>query len=229
MRVIGGHDYYDSALAYGRDDDILFVRNNLEFKATDTPLEWPRESVFALKYNNMHQVGNSLRTNRCIIAYVCGVRYFGVDIYDNVDFKEVIWSYDKLTQYADKHRLKIYSNKFWWRDSISVEDSFNVKTTKEQLEWLISNRVAIAVGCWNVNAPQSDKIWYCNNAKDYALRKFQFQKLMDPYTLFQELSMFVGNLPKDGPPMVTITDPDIKIAKHGFDKWSFRKHKNDPK
>jgi hypothetical protein len=52
---------------------------------------------------------------------------------------------------------------------------------------------------------------------------------MDPFTLFQELSMFVGNLPQPGPPMVQITDPDIKIAKHGFDKWSFRRHKDDVK
>jgi hypothetical protein len=51
---------------------------------------------------------------------------------------------------------------------------------------------------------------------------------MDPFTLFQELSMFVGGvLPRNPNPMVEITDDKVKVAKHGFDKWSFRKHKDD--
>lgn len=238
MRIIGGHDYYDSALAYGRDDDILFVRDNRQFMHKDTPLEWPVEEIFS--YNGRyadrycHVVNKTNRYTRALVLYICGVRYFGVEVYESFgSFREIFWTYDKLVDYATKHKLKIVDRSKWsWRPQPSIEDLFNLKTTKEQLDWLIENRVALAVGGYENNEfrdPKDRMVWYCNDAKTHSLRSLQFQKVMDPFTLFQELSMFVGNLPKDGPPMVQITDPDIKIAKHGFDKWSFRRHKDDAK
>lgn len=241
MRIIGGHDYYDSALAYGRDDDIMFVRDACQFMHKDTPLEWPIETIFS--YNGRqeryadryyHVVDKTTRYTRPLVLYICGVRYFGVEIYDLYgDFKEVFWSYDKLAEYAAKHKLKIIDNSKWsWRPEPSLEQRWTMKTTKEQLDWLIENRVAIAIGGYENHEfrdPKDRMVWYCNDAKTHSLRSLQFQKVMDPFTLFQELSMFVSNLPKDGPLMVQITDPDIKIAKHGFDKWSFRRHKDDAK
>lgn len=38
-----------------------------------------------------------------------------------------------------------------------------------------------------------------------------------------------GSWPQTGNPMVVITDNEVKAAKHGFDKWSFRRHKEDAK
>lgn len=237
MRIIGGHDYYDSALAYGRDDDILFVRDTLQFRHKETVLDWPVADVFAWDRNREryhHVVDGTNRYTRALILYICGVRYFGVEVYESFgSFREVFWSYDKLVDYAAKHKLRIVDRSKWsWRPEPSIKDQWEMKTTKSQLDWLIENRVAIAVGGYEdheVYDPKDKRVWYCNDAKKYSLRSLQFQKVMDPFTLFQELSMFVGNWPQPGPPMVQITDPNIKIAKHGFDKWSFRRHKDDAK
>ena len=38
MRIIIGHDYYDSVLAYGRDTDVVFVRNDRIFNTSEIPL-----------------------------------------------------------------------------------------------------------------------------------------------------------------------------------------------
>ena len=56
------------------------------------------------------------------------------------------------------------------------------------------------------------------------LNKFSFARVVDPFTAFQELSMFIGNN------LAHVNDPDDLVmtdvqraASKGFDKWSFRK------
>ncbi len=54
------------------------------------------------------------------------------------------------------------------------------------------------------------------------LKEFSFQRVMDPYTAYQELEMYVGsNLVKQMDPNVHVSDV-IKAESHGFNKWSFR-------
>lgn len=59
------------------------------------------------------------------------------------------------------------------------------------------------------------------------LRQMGFAKAVDPYTAFQEISMWKGGvLPSDGPPMVEIADERIRIEKAGFHHpTSFRRAK----
>ena len=55
------------------------------------------------------------------------------------------------------------------------------------------------------------------------LKDYEFYQRVDAWSAMQEISMWVsGVLPSSARPMVQIADKD-KIAKHGFDKWSFRK------
>jgi hypothetical protein len=56
------------------------------------------------------------------------------------------------------------------------------------------------------------------------LADLNFQEFLDPYTAFQNLSMFIGGvLGQPDAEMVQLTDKDL-INKHGFDpKWGFRK------
>ena len=68
---------------------------------------------------------------------------------------------------------------------------------------------------------EKDNIIFVNSN----LIRYEFQKVIDPYTAWQELNMFLGGvIPRQIPETVDIKDKD-RIAGHGFDKWSFRKHK----
>jgi hypothetical protein len=59
--------------------------------------------------------------------------------------------------------------------------------------------------------------------KDPRLKDFDFARIVDPYTAFQEIAMMVGGvIPKGGPPIVEVSN-ESKIKKHGLDKWSFRR------
>jgi hypothetical protein len=54
------------------------------------------------------------------------------------------------------------------------------------------------------------------------LKQYDFIRQADPYTAYQEISMFLGGLAYPEKPIPPVSDKDMIIAK-GFDDWSFRK------
>jgi hypothetical protein len=72
---------------------------------------------------------------------------------------------------------------------------------------------------------ESDYVANSDNLKDW-----DFQKAFDPVSAFQEISQWVGGtLASYGPDIIEIKDDSIKLAKHGMDKWSFRKKTKNSK
>jgi hypothetical protein len=55
------------------------------------------------------------------------------------------------------------------------------------------------------------------------LKDLQFQRMVDPYTAFQEISMFIGGVLGSPEKEVTELTEKDRIQQHGFNKWSFRK------
>ena len=55
------------------------------------------------------------------------------------------------------------------------------------------------------------------------LRMIEFYRCLDPYTAFQEISMFIsGVMGGQAPPMIQVSDT-VRLEKHGFDRvTSFR-------
>jgi hypothetical protein len=63
--------------------------------------------------------------------------------------------------------------------------------------------------------------------KNTKLRDIEFYKVVNTFRAFQDLSMFIGGvMGGKSPVMVEVSDKD-RIAKHGFDKFSFRKEKQE--
>lgn len=57
------------------------------------------------------------------------------------------------------------------------------------------------------------------------LKDYEFQRVMDPYTAFQELQMWVGSQARPERPIIETSD-ETRLEAHGFDKkYSFRKGK----
>lgn len=268
MRIIRGHDYYDSALAYGQDDDITFVRDTKLFDTKDTPLSNIDPTSELINYGSGRHyyrsywnTGNEVRirdraeTRRypiySITVYFCDKRYqgFGCDIGEE---KHVFWSREPLVQWLESlgQTVNTTPNKWRYSDSkpVTLDEYFTPRSiTVRERDWMMTNRIAIAIWSGDKQIPGSiedweyykqnkhgphgvDSPWRCNSAEvGNALKEYKFMKVLDPYTAMQELGMWISNLPKDGPAMVTITDEKMLVKKHGFDKWSFRKHKDDVK
>jgi hypothetical protein len=60
------------------------------------------------------------------------------------------------------------------------------------------------------------------------LSEIGFQRILDPYTAYQELSMWTDNLAvHEGNREPKGMTDKLKAESKGFDKWSFRKHKDE--
>ena len=102
------------------------------------------------------------------------------------------------------------------------------KLEREVLDACLRNNVSVATRYSDLTqkvGSSGEAAWSVNSDD---LRRYDFFKITHPMEAFQELSMWVGGvLSNSGNPMVQITDDKIKIAKHGMDKWSFRKMGKD--
>ena len=55
------------------------------------------------------------------------------------------------------------------------------------------------------------------------LKDIGFQKVVDSWTTFQEIQMFISGVLGTGENDTIEVSEDVKIKQHGFDKWSFRR------
>jgi hypothetical protein len=85
-------------------------------------------------------------------------------------------------------------------------------------DWAINNKIIIATDCTGLG---SRNTWIANPQLD----KISFQKVLDPFTAFQELEMWIGGVLTENKETSQVSN-DIKIQQAGFDlKTSFRKPK----
>jgi hypothetical protein len=123
MKILGGHDYYDSASIYGIDTDTIFVRKEIKFKKHPF---WYHDNH---NYNTIHLVDFEIVVASNIYR---GVAHKQVDkkdtfYYTLTDFKEAPF-YERLARYRKR---TIY------------EDYFSRSISTSQLEWLIDNKVVL--------------------------------------------------------------------------------------
>lgn len=247
MRIINGHDYYDSGLAYGHDPKVVFVRGEEEVDVGERPnAHNPHKngpvpykthiefSMFPKGQSKLrkYQRPTSIQSKRGKIEFAakrvifCGKMYSGLKAYINFwDYKhgpepyvEYFWNKETFETFLAKHGMEVeYETQASYYDEAPENDIFKPRQlTGIQYDWLIENRISIAI---QVNrGPVS--VWRLNCA---GLKELQFYKVFDAVSAFQELDMWMsGALGMPGNPMVEISDTD-RIAKHGYDKWSFRK------
>lgn len=129
--------------------------------------------------------------------------------------KHYFYDAESALEFCDKNKLKIDQREHRWSKS-TVRDVINKKFDKDHkvtldVDWLIENKVICATLSQNgviINPPLKPK---------------QFFKVMDAYAAYGELDMWIcGTLAFPQNEMVMLDDKSL-IAKHGFDKWSFRK------
>lgn len=264
MRIIGGHDYYDSGLAFGQDENLIFLRNE-DRKANEDVIEVElgihervcsanlkpqntnrRSQYYRGGYHRLESLTTKDYNFIVKIAHVviCGTLYNGLHILRQKrsgsyqrDVSHWIWTPDALRQYAAENKLILNegsrgiakrSNYEGTRDVVvqTLEEWMTpVKLSSKAIGYLVSNRITIAVK--NPTIPRGSRDKNTWDIDKEGLKEMEFVKVLDPYTLFQEISMWLGGvLPKNGPQTVEITDNRIKIEKHGFHHpTSFRREK----
>lgn len=238
MRMIGGSDYYDSARAFGEDDDVVYIRKSydtaeiislpvVEFKAPR--IRGPQHAKGASS-----DPGEFTRYKKLSLTHVpvdvifAGRRFWGVmTIVAEIDKQPqtvVHWWREAFEQYIRQYDLvPVFST---WDQKRTIEQYRNqwgmTELSNVEQQYLIENGIAIAIAQHNLQDRKKQTQWKVNCD---GLRIRQFAKAVDPYQAYQELAMYVGGvLPRQPNSTVQLEGEKIMVAKHGFhNKYAFRK------
>lgn len=217
MRIISKfNDYYDSVAGRGIDPKLIYHRNTEEIEFTnDSAFVHPRLD----EPNTPGYETEILYIGFCGKAYPCiSHKKFGYKTHYSYVFEQYQRFLDLIKHnYKQNKRYK----KLW--KGISIKEFLSQKP-EEVVDIFYEHKAPVFV----IKAKERDR-WGFSYGKprnlilNPRLEDYEFYRLIDPYTAFQEISMYIsGVLGIDAPKTVEISDKS-KIEKRGFDKWSFRK------
>jgi hypothetical protein len=206
MRIFSKfHDYYDIALRYGIDSTILYKREEEEIEhITDTInllMKFVGNGYFGRdRKNYMYQ---------SIIGF-CGKWYLVVETEEHS-----FYSYEDLKDIKLENKIYVPWNS---ESKFNKKNLFNEISKINDVESFIINKTPIITIVENFDRGKFHKVVYKNSC----LKDFNFQKIKDPYTAFQEISMFIsGVLGQEDKETIQISDEDMRDKK-GFDSKSFK-------
>lgn len=216
-------DYYDHIQAFGQGDDVRYIRNTETYCSPDRPyhdgwfkVQRDAEGIDRMTepYDMKMPLGSS--GGNWVRIHFCGKIYYMLKVEQMTSRHGIIPA--EMFYNADKYEKYVNDN---------VLPSYDYYNLKHRLKTLRSNG---EVDTHNINQKLGHPVimvkyaWYgLYNIYNPRLYEIEFQKVVDPYTAYMELDMFIsGVLGKTGGEMVKISDKD-KIDKHGFDmKYGFR-------
>lgn len=223
MRIIADKkDYYDCVQAHGQDRSLVYIRKPEEVKLKQ------REWKFPSLYGSWWFIPMDI--DQHIIGF-CGKIYSMLEVYGEFRGKSIskkCFTLEEIDAFIEEYvtegqKESYYSKnpvRHWWRGYGKRRSEFakffeHCKQKQESYaEMFLEKRCPVFVG---INSNRNSKIVY--NA---VLKPYDFVRIFDPYTAFQEVSMFMGNMAMPEKEMPVISDK-MKIHSRGFDKWSFRR------
>lgn len=205
MRIISKfHDFYDSVQRQGMDKEVVYVRERKEI----------------LINQGDFRVDRSGSTNTTIEAFYLGFcgQIYKVYYFKNIKKNITVFYYDYEAFKNDTLSMgatdKYDFSRSWWTRSYA---KFEDKNTDALLE--IFHEYQVPVFMIRHSSERASNLLVLNPS----LRDLKFHVVRDTYTTYQDIFQYVaGVLNCKENEMVKISDKD-KIAKHGMDKWSFRK------
>lgn len=243
MRIISKFfDYYDKALAYGIDTGRVYVREEKEFNVLfsspdrNHELFSIAEELPDLKF--LHKTGLIAFCGKIYpffsIYYGNKLRtYYSIESYRNdldseslLNFliEELRSEFKNDSPWAAKKKIEAIKNdldnsgpyKYWRSRPPDYADKYIGKSIEDDIFIKYNSPVLLVFR----PSYKKDDIKGIINPR---LKDYEFYRVQDPYTAFQEISMFLGsNLVKQVDPEINFSD-DLKRDIHGFDEWSFRK------
>lgn len=228
MRIISDFkDYYDSAAAYGIDTTVIYQRKRTPLFVPELVSlfeDMPRNSDFGKYWAEMWLQ----------VVVVAGKGYPLVTINEGRPGEKVIsrwYDLEMLNRHIANHpKREFFQTRFggWDGPDRGWSNHYAMSYAGLKVAFAKVRNMDLSHVCIDHCAPVALIVWdkrkiEPNLILNPNLSELRFQQVMDPYTAFQEIDMYLsGVLGQSANPMVAISDQD-RIAKHGFDKWSFRK------
>jgi len=248
MKIISKFkDYYDCIQAQGQDLTCLWVREcRIAWE------EFERDDIYyKLKLTKRCYLNKEGISYCSLFIGFCGHIYPLLKVKYYKNFKEIdsciAYNKEDVFKFASKylkHRQlqKFYENediKFYQK--VTVNNLFYVNTL-DLTKLFLKYKTPIFIGSFMLNEGKHRcKLIIHNNNENlkhlynitlsgkYDKRKFislqdlEFYRIIDTYTAFQEIHMYLSGVLGVNNPHVPEMDNQTKIDTKGFDKWSFRK------
>ena len=215
------HDYYDSVQKLGQDKDLVWVRKRRREELAFTwklpwyQQQWSRNEVWAIigfcgKIYGVIRIVKTIRNYPEEEVFYC----HGIDAVD-ITLKRILTEEDYTAYCCDRPDNR-HKRLTWARQRRNVVNFF---TECEQGRNAFEGQFITAQSPVFIKEVCGKKQTLTWNA---SLKEWEFFRVMEPYTAFQELQMYWAGLAKPEKPIPIVSDKDMALAK-GFDHWSFRK------
>lgn len=226
-------DYYDGVVGtVGMDKTIVYERKTVEIEDNESLPKFVRHRRFDWNsgnpFRNVCNVHVKTDNNRGyhgadgFIVGFCGKLYLGWKFYykekefneelgelEEVIKEDIIYGYDNV-----KDLLKTE----YWRSSL--DDDMKIVEIYNPLEVFRKYNTPIFLYDSYNEKPRRSDVFYINPI----LKDWEFYKVVDAFTAFTELQMFISGVLGTGEKEIIEISNENKIEQHGFDrKWSFRR------
>ncbi len=203
------HDYYDYAVGYGVDKNVHYNRFS-----EDVEIQVRKGFGFP-DHIGAHLLG------------FCGQIYPFIKIekyYRDYDSCYDTEEYELLDTYFAYSYEEYSSKSLEWEEFYGNFGTDYIKVKQFFLDWSYqSNDIFIEykVPTWVLKLQRNENIGIINPK----LKDYYFEQIKDPFTAFQEISMYLSNILVEQKETAIVEDK-FRIEQHGFDKkTSFRKGK----
>jgi hypothetical protein len=235
MRIVGGRDYYDSALAFGHDVHTTFVRGREQLSVPDAEelgIE-PARRVIELhpaagrreghEYHPEHEtfsevtVRGTYHHQNFVTVIACGKRFQGIRIASWTDSSvpgrgAFFWNWARLEGWLAEHGLRA--------ETVRSGDDLDARFDPVDVSDAV--REALIARGWTLLVHDPPRSWVdCSRAAPWlvdqdVIKQVEFFRAVPPNTMFQEIDMWIGGrLSAAAPEMVEISD-EVRLAKHGM-------------
>jgi len=210
MRIISKFkDYYDISQQYGFDPLLVYVRDR-------------KEEAFSCPY----ETGNwwwDYSEFDCGIIGFCGKIYPFIiltvkDAEKKIVKKDIVHTFAEFEKKAKEYRFEEHDYDYYSRRQFDVAKDHFQKDFSRYEKVFYKYKSPIFV---------KNRVKYEEMILNPNLRDYEFYRVIDAYSAYQELEMFLGNL---GIKNDTVNiDDKYRIEAHGYDKFSFRASKGKKK
>ena len=236
------NDYYDGGMAHGHDDRLVYVRKTEEKPLPDflrsirSLVGWCREDRALFDLDSPAVRRKEYITSGFAVIF-CGELYLGRKVnqrvYDGCMMSpgpktEIFYDKGSLASHfpvfdvkktdKEEKRERRYNSLLGRPMSFSLPATIQPTIISGLREWAIEERITAAAIHYSYN--ERDQVMTLNPR----LADYEFFRVMDPVTTFQNLEMWLGGVVSQREnSTVNISDKD-RVFQHGFDDYSFRKY-----
>ena len=218
------HDYYDSVLKFSQDDDCVYMRepkeyrfdeNMAEIKSSGTIRYYMNEELFFIGFcGKIYPVFQHIFDDKLENFHIGIDNEILIEKIKNCHTDKRIYRYDNLSSPCLERLLGLETEKYNWFKNRKFTNPFTLE------DFFLKYEIPVFVFKNFIDGQKRKWVLETNPC----LKDYDFQRIFDPYSAFQEIYMFFNSvLTNVKTPKMPVGSDKVIAESKGFDKWSFRK------